>query len=243
MLSHYLFRVYLDANSNQPLTMPGPRNRTQKRKVSIQKQKSRQNQSRKISTSSALTTSSGTSSEEELPNLPQVVAPLFAPQPRIASPNGLGEEAEEYLDQLKRFTEAFANLKIPIPEPVLPNAFPTTHLPVYTPTQPTKTQADYTSSHEFSLPTPCIHDPGSGPRIRNLTQFLQSPFAASPSLDVDDCRESYKRATELMDFLERMLPTEGALVRSLPFLISILKESQDPLLQSHARKQPNLSLL
>jgi hypothetical protein len=70
------------------------------------------------------------------------------------------------------------------------------------------------------IPQPCIHDPGNGPRVKDLIGFLKSPFSSEPSWDVEDCMAYHQQ--EVMDFLTTLLPFEQGVVSSarshLPWL-------------------------
>lgn len=56
---------------------------------------------------------------------------------------------------------------------------------------------------------PIIHDPGTGPRVRDMHAFLASSFASSPSLDDPLCAEFAQE--EMLEMLSRFLPEETAL--------------------------------
>jgi hypothetical protein len=60
------------------------------------------------------------------------------------------------------------------------------------------------------LPRPCIHDPGNGPRVKDLMGFLKSPISSQPSWNVIDCMEYHHQ--EVIDFLLTLLPFEQAVV-------------------------------
>ena len=160
--------------------MPGPRNSRAKRRVSIQKEKLKV--ARKVSTSSSSSTDS-----EPLPTPnDRDDAPIFAPQPRIASPsNGPVSSMDEF--EMKRLETQFAGF--PLNDPPL-------------------------------LPQPCIHDPGNGPRVKDLMGFLKSPFSSQPSWEVKDCMAYHHQ--EVMDFLSTLLPFEQAVVSILALCARIL---------------------
>lgn len=58
--------------------------------------------------------------------------------------------------------------------------------------------------------TPFIHDPGNGPRVRDMRAFLASSFAARPSFDDPLCAEFAHE--EMIEMLSTVLPDETALV-------------------------------
>jgi len=62
------------------------------------------------------------------------------------------------------------------------------------------------------LQKPVIYDPGNGPRVRDMREFLDgSFFAQPPSLENDLCREFAQE--EVLQMLSTVLPEETALVR------------------------------
>lgn len=85
------------------------------------------------------------------------------------------------------------------------------------------------------LSNPIIHDPGNGPRVRNMRAFLDSSFSQPAWLDDPLCAEFAQR--EILQMLCTVLPEETALVRpyfrydsshassdlrlSLPFLLAV----------------------
>ncbi|CCM00978.1 uncharacterized protein FIBRA_03026 [Fibroporia radiculosa] len=60
------------------------------------------------------------------------------------------------------------------------------------------------------LTEPFIHDPGSGPRVRDTRAFLASSFAAPASLDDPLCAEFAQ--DEMLEMLSTILPEETALI-------------------------------
>ncbi|KAI0076476.1 hypothetical protein K474DRAFT_1645008 [Panus rudis PR-1116 ss-1] len=60
------------------------------------------------------------------------------------------------------------------------------------------------------LKRPFIHDPGNGPRVKDIHTFLSSSFAAPPSLDDPLCAEFAQE--EMLEMLCSVLPEEIALV-------------------------------
>lgn len=61
------------------------------------------------------------------------------------------------------------------------------------------------------LSNPIIHDPGNGPRVRNMRAFLDSSFSQPAWLDDPLCAEFAQR--EILQMLCTVLPEETALVR------------------------------
>jgi len=64
------------------------------------------------------------------------------------------------------------------------------------------------------LSNPIIHDPGNGPRVRNMHAFLDSSFA-QPAWTADPLSAEFAQC-EILQMLCTVLPEETALVR--PFL-------------------------
>ncbi len=77
-------------------------------------------------------------------------------------------------------------------------------------------------SEDFLPAQPCIHDPGNGPRVRDLFDFLKSRFATPPSWDVPDCMEYHYQ--HVLDFLSELLPYETALVGFIFIFVSALAD-------------------
>ncbi|KAF8637164.1 hypothetical protein AX17_003068 [Amanita inopinata Kibby_2008] len=64
---------------------------------------------------------------------------------------------------------------------------------------------------QFLPPTPYIHDPGNGPRVRDTRAFLSSSFfAQKPALDIPLCAEFAQ--PEILEMLRTVLPEETALI-------------------------------
>ena len=55
-----------------------------------------------------------------------------------------------------------------------------------------------------------LHDPGNGPRVRNVGEFLKSPFAAPASLEHEYCGAFANDG--ILEALRAVLPEEMALV-------------------------------
>ena len=64
------------------------------------------------------------------------------------------------------------------------------------------------------LSNPIIHDPGNGPRVRNMHAFLDSSFSQPAWTDDPLCAEFAQR--EILQMLYTVLPEETALVRTFP---------------------------
>jgi hypothetical protein len=67
------------------------------------------------------------------------------------------------------------------------------------------------------LSNPIIHDPGNGPRVKNMRAFLNSSFSQPACMDDPLCAEFAQR--EILQMLCTVLPEETALVR--PFTLPI----------------------
>ncbi len=65
------------------------------------------------------------------------------------------------------------------------------------------------------LKPPFIHDPGSGPRVKDVRAFLESRLASPPSLDDPLCGEFADEA--VLQMLCTVLPEETAMVRRHAF--------------------------
>ena len=64
---------------------------------------------------------------------------------------------------------------------------------------------------ERSLPRePPVYDPGTGPRVKSMDEFLRSSFASEPTWDDELCAEFAQE--EMLEMLRTVLPEEMALV-------------------------------
>lgn len=63
---------------------------------------------------------------------------------------------------------------------------------------------------EVLLREPPIYDPGTGPRVRSMGEFLRSSFASEPTWDDELCGEFARE--EMLEMLRVVLPEEMALV-------------------------------
>lgn len=60
------------------------------------------------------------------------------------------------------------------------------------------------------LREPPIYDPGTGPRVKSMGEFLRSSFASEPTLEDELCAEFAQE--EMLEMLSEVLPEEIALV-------------------------------
>ena len=60
------------------------------------------------------------------------------------------------------------------------------------------------------LHEPPIYDPGTGPRVKSMGEFLRSSFASEPAWDDELCAEFAQE--EMLEMLRAVLPEEMALV-------------------------------
>lgn len=63
---------------------------------------------------------------------------------------------------------------------------------------------------ETLLREPPVYDPGTGPRVRSMREFLRSNFASEPTWDDEMCAEFAQE--EMLEMLKAVLPDEMALV-------------------------------
>jgi len=66
---------------------------------------------------------------------------------------------------------------------------------------------------ETLLREPPIYDPGTGPRVKSMGEFLRSSFASEPTWDDELCAEFGQE--EMLEMLRAVLPEEMALVSTL----------------------------
>lgn len=66
------------------------------------------------------------------------------------------------------------------------------------------------SGETSSLREPPVYDPGTGPRVRSMGEFLGSSFASEPTWDDELCAEFAQE--EMVEMLREVLPEEMALV-------------------------------
>ena len=71
-------------------------------------------------------------------------------------------------------------------------------------------RADVEEMEEVLLREPPIHDPGTGPRVKSMGEFLRSSFASEPTWDDELCAEFAQE--EMLEMLRTVLPEEMALV-------------------------------
>ena len=187
---------YLQPFYDNSRAMPGPRNAKKQKKLQAKKEK------KKVSPKSP--------SNPSQPPVPP--PPGLTPPPLIPELHDLTRESEETI-----VTKLYNSDSIPIlPYPAL--SHPST--PKYL--DGSDDSHDYNDTSELqasilssqTLPKePYIHDPGNGPRVKDMDAFLASPFAARPSLDDPLCAEFAQE--DLIDMLCQVLPEETALVSSL----------------------------
>ena len=60
------------------------------------------------------------------------------------------------------------------------------------------------------LREPPVYDPGTGPRVKSMDEFLRSSFASEPTWDDELCAEFAQE--EMVEMLRSVLPDEMALV-------------------------------
>lgn len=166
--------------------MPGPRNSKKQKKIQAKKDKKK------------------SSPRTEKSSQPHALPPPpgLTPPPSIDSISTLYSE-----DSL--IVKLYNSASIPtLPYPIL--SHPST--PKYDDNDDLYENDDtYPEDARPSLPKePFIHDPGNGPRVKNMNTFLSSPFAAPPSLDDPLCAEFAQE--DLVDMLCQVLPEETALV-------------------------------
>lgn len=63
---------------------------------------------------------------------------------------------------------------------------------------------------EAMFEPPFIHDPGNGPRVRDVKMFIESSFAQPVAQDDEMCREFGQK--EMLEMLSTILPEDTALV-------------------------------
>jgi hypothetical protein len=79
------------------------------------------------------------------------------------------------------------------------------------------------------LSNPIIHDPGNGPRVKDMRAFLESSFSQPAWMDDPLCAEFAQR--EILQMLCTVLPEETALVRPST---SLTRCTNFPISDSHA---------
>ena len=90
--------------------------------------------------------------------------------------------------------------------------YPEVQYATYSPYSPyLEEPAGATSIPSSLLKPPFIHDPGSGPRVKDVHAFLESRLASPPSLDDPLCGEFADEA--VLQMLCTVLPEETAMVR------------------------------
>lgn len=70
--------------------------------------------------------------------------------------------------------------------------------------------AELDKLEELLLRGPPVYDPGTGPRVKSMGEFLRSSFASEPTWDDELCAEFAQE--EMVEMLRSVLPGEMALV-------------------------------
>ena len=70
--------------------------------------------------------------------------------------------------------------------------------------------AELDELEEMLLREPPVYDPGTGPRVKSMGEFLRSSFASGPTWDDELCAEFAQE--EMVEMLRSVLPDEMALV-------------------------------
>jgi len=153
----------------------------------MQKKKQRVKKARSESTSTTLLV---------LANLQH--SPAFDPPPaRIEDFPSPPAHADEFVITASSIDE------FPVPPPPLPLPLPPRQRRVIEPIEPP------------ALSVAFLHNPGNGPRVRNVKEFLRSQFAAPASVEHEYCGVFVN--DEVLEALRVVLPEEMALVRLLSF--------------------------
>ena len=164
--------------------MPGPHN-AKKNKCGRKKKKNNTNSKAHTTTSSSLATQTTHDTVPDLSSSPALVTPLTPPTP------GVHEVEYVYPDHCEGIPWNGNNAP-PVPNsPYGPKDDPTLML----------------------LSNPIIHDPGNGPRVKNMRAFLNSSFSQPAWTDDPLCAEFAQR--EVLQMLCTVLPEEIAFVRPL----------------------------
>lgn len=165
-------------------SMPGPT--STKRQQKIQKKKERVKKAR----GQAVSLSTSTSTLFALANLQQ--SPVFDPPP--ARVEDFSSPPAHPDDEFVTTTSSIDEFPVPQPPPPLPLRHR-----VIEPIEPP------------ALSMAFLHDPGNGPRVRNVREFLKSRFAAPASVEHEYCAVFVN--DEVLEALRAVLPEEMALVR------------------------------
>ena len=70
--------------------------------------------------------------------------------------------------------------------------------------------AELDELEQMLLREPPVYDPGTGPRVKSMDEFLRSSFASEPTWDDELCAEFAQE--EMVEMLRSVLPDEMALV-------------------------------
>jgi hypothetical protein len=163
--------------------MPGPHN-AKKNKRGRKKKKNHTN-SRTHTTPSSLAAHTTHDTVPDLSSSPTLVTPLTPDSPGVHKTEGI------YTDHREDVPWKGNNSLSPPGSPYGPKDDPTLIL----------------------LSNPIIHDPGNGPRVKNMRAFLNSSFSQPAWMDNPLCAEFAQR--EILQMLCTVLPEETALVRPL----------------------------
>ena len=184
--------------------MPGPT--STKRRQKMQKKKERVKKARSqhvVSTSTDLLA---------LANLQQSSSVFDPPPARVEA---FPSSAPAYHPDDESVITASNIDEFPLPSPSSsPSPFP---YPSQSPPPPLLRQYRVIEPIEPpSLSMAFLHDPGNGPRVRNVKEFLKSRFAAPASVEHEYCGVFVH--DKILEALRAVLPDEMALVR-VPLLL------------------------
>lgn len=180
-------------SSTSTTSMPGPRNRNKQRKLAIKKEKA-----------AVKSKSVAEPSPPSPPPPPQALPETqqLQPQSNDSRETSYEPDVQTPLDELQHDDPRIAAPVCDSPPPSEPlpphRASPKHSIPYQHPDDP--------------LPMPCVHDPGNGPRVKDLFAFIESAYATKPTLDDPQCREYYYQ--DVLDLLVELLPRETAVVSS-----------------------------
>jgi hypothetical protein len=164
--------------------MPGPHN-AKKNKRGRKKKKNHTNSRTHTTTSPSVAVHTELDTVPDLSSSPTLVALLTPGTPGVHEAEGI------YPDHPEGVPWKGNNVLSPPSSPYGPKDDPTLIL----------------------LSNPIIHDPGNGPRVKNMRAFLNSSFSQPACMDDPLCAEFAQR--EILQMLCTVLPEETALVRPL----------------------------
>ena len=208
-------------SSDQAYTMPGPRNQKKKKQSQVKKEKKQLSPPPELSATEHSSTKSA--SQTSSPPTPSDSCPI--PSPAHIAP--LEQEAKhfDYADETSTIPAFYDQCSTPSHIQLLEaSAESYVHTPpVHTPPSYDAAVTDSNAPIPASLlKNPFIHDPGDGPRVKDVRAFLASSLAAPPSLDDPLCMEFSDEA--VLEMLCAVLPYETAHVCANPpvFLLYLL---------------------